>query len=778
MIGETLGHYRVIEQIGAGGMGVVYRARDERLERDVALKVLPSQRVADETARKDLRKEALALSKLNHPNIATIYDFGTEGDVDFFAMEYVTGQTLADRLSGAPVAEKEILALGSQIANALEEAHEHGIVHRDLKPRNVIVTPKGRVKVLDFGLAKWLHPSGAITVETVTLIAGAAGTLPYMAPEQLLGEEIDGRADIFSFGVVLYELATRRRPFPEENVSRLMTAILSQPPVPPRAVNSRMSAELERIILKCLEKDPEHRYQSAKEILADLRRIEAGISGTVPLSPAGVPRRTGILGWIAGGALLALVVAGAALYVNTQRGGQIDSLAVLPFTDAKSDPAVEYLDDGLTESLIDELSQLPNFKVMSRSAVFRFKGKEVDAQTAGKALGVKAVLTGRIQELGETINVSTELVNAADNSHIWGGHYVRKMADLSSLQEDISRDISEQLRLRLTKSEQAQLGSHTTHDAEAYQLYLKGRFYWEKKTEADLWRAIGYFQQAIEKDPHYALADVGLSGSYAMLPLNGSVRPSDAYPKAKEAALGALAVDPGLGDTHAAYARLLFDYDRNYVLAGREFQEALRLSPNALDVHTPYAERLSVQGRNEEAIAEFKRALEIDPFCVACSGLLGRTYQFARRYQESEDQLRKTLEMNANFWPTYVWLGVTLALKKEYPEAIEELRKAGNVTQEPFSTIAYVHAISGQREEGRKELNQLLEVSKHQYVRGSLVARVYVGLGEKEKAIDWLERADEERDFELMFIKVDPVYDSLRGEARFQDLVRKIGLPD
>ena len=778
MIGKTLGHYQVIEQIGAGGMGVVYRARDERLERDVALKVLPSQRVADETARKDLRKEALALSKLNHPNIATIYDFGTEGDVDFFAMEYVTGQTLADRLTGAALTEKEILALGSQIANALEEAHEHGIVHRDLKPRNVIVTTKGRVKVLDFGLAKWLQPSGAMTVETVTEIPGAAGTLPYMAPEQLLCEEIDGRTDIFAFGVVLYELATRRRPFPEENISRLMASILSQPAVPPRSVNSRTSAELEHIILKCLEKDPGYRYQSAKEILADLRRIEAGITGTAPLPLASVPRRTRILGWIAGGALLALIVAGAALYVNTQRGGQIDSLAVLPFTDAKSDPAVEYLDDGLTESLIEELSQLPNFKVMSRSAVFRFKGKEVDAQTAGKALGVKAVLTGHIQELGETINVSTELVNAADNSHIWGGHYVRKMADLSSLQEDISRDISEQLRLRLTKSEQAQLGSHTTHDAEAYQLYLKGRFYWEKKTEADLWRAIGYFQQAIEKDPHYALADVGLSESYAMLPLNGNVRASDAHPKARAAVLGALAIDPGLGDAHAAYARSLFDYDRNYALADREFQEALRLSPSSREVHTWYGERLSVRGRTEEAIAELKRTLEIDPFCVACRGLLGRTYSFARRYQESEEQLRKALEMNANFWPAHLWLGATLTLKKEYPAAIEELRKAGSITQEAFCNIAYVHGISGQREEARKELNQLLELSKHQYVRGSLVARIYVGVGEKEKAIDWLERADDERDFGLMFVKVDPVYDPLRGETRFQDLVRKIGIPD
>ena len=551
--GLRLGPYEILSAIGAGGMGEVYRARDSRLDRDVALKVLPAGLLADEAARRRFRKEALALAKLSHSHIAVIHDVGEEAGVDYLVMECVPGQSLAERLKSGALPGKDIASYGAQIADGLEEAHEHNVIHRDLKPGNVMITPKGQVKVLDFGLAKLLRPAANIMAadtmptESFAKTQGVAGTLPYMAPEQLTGEPVDGRTDIYALGVVLFEMAAGRRPFQEDSVPRQTEAILHQAPVPPRALNSRVSPELERIILKCLEKSPEDRYQSAKEVQVDLRRLGApAITSAHAKAQPWWLRRTAF--GIAAVALLALLAVAGLFNRFAGRGETIDSVAVLPFVNASADPNSEYLSDGITESLINSLSQVPKLRVMSRDSAFRYKGKDADAQTMGRELGVRAIFKGRVTQRGDTLAISAELIDALNNSHIWGQQYSRKATDIFALQDDIAKEMTTALRTRLTGEDEKRLAKRYTENSEAYELYLKGRYWWNKRTEEGFNKGIEQFQQAIEKDPAYALAYAGLADCYSFDATYGIVPPKEAYPRAKEAALKALEIDDTLAE--------------------------------------------------------------------------------------------------------------------------------------------------------------------------------------------------------------------------------------
>ena len=784
MIGRTLGRYRIVAKMGAGGMGEVYRARDARLERDVALKILAVGALSDEAARKRFRLEALSLSKLNNPNIAVIYDFDTVAGMDFIAMELVDGETLAAKARDAALPEKEVIALGGQIADALEEAHEHGIVHRDLKPTNVMVTPKGRAKVLDFGLAKLLHPGGSmLSAVTISETQGIAGTLPYMAPEQLQGEPLDSRSDIFSLGAVLYELATGQRPFPESNSSRLIDAILRQPPVPPRALNPRLSPELERIILKCLEKQPDLRYQSAKELSVDLRRLGAPTSSSA-LAPTKRQRARRIaVAWGLAAVVLAAILAG--LYFARSRGAlpgvaqspKVESLAVLPLANISADPAQEYFADGMTEELTTELAQISGLRVISRTSTARYKGTQKTLPDIAKELNVDAVIEGSVERSGDNVRITAQLINARTDTHLWAHSYQRNLRDVLAIQEEVARAIAAEIQVQLTPQERKRFERSRPVAPAAQEAYLLGLYHFDFHTAPELQKAVAEFQSAIQLDPGYALAYVGLSRTYYILPFNADAAPQEVLPKAKDLALKALELDPDLADAHAALARVLGLYDLDWAGAEREYKLAIELAPNVAASHYSYSELLSVQSRHPEAISEIERALQLDPVSVPGRFLLGRTYFYAGQDGPAVEQFQKAIGMNANFWPTHIFFGELLATQKKYPEAIAELQKGQGSTLQAKSTIGYVYGVWGKRAEAEQILSELMLRSKTAYLPPTYIAKIYMGLNQKDQAFEWLEKGYAIRDSQMEFLGSDPLYASLRSDPRFIDLLRRLGLP-
>ncbi|HEX9254579.1 MAG TPA: protein kinase, partial [Candidatus Angelobacter sp.] len=523
-IGQTLGHYRLLEQIGAGGMGVVFRAHDEHLERDVALKLLLPGTLADEPARKRFRREALTLSKLNHPNLAAVYDFDSQGDVDFLIMELIAGESIDGKLAAGPLPEKEILRLGSQMAEGLQTAHAHGVVHRDLKPSNLRVTSDGRLKILDFGLAELLLPaSPTATTESLIESHAACYTLPYAAPEQLLGEAVDGRTDIHAMGAVLYEMATGRRPFTETQTSRLIDAILHQGPVPPRALNARLSPELERIVLKCLEKEPDRRYQSAKELEVDLRRLAS------PSESSGAYQ-------------------GRRRHTRAKR---IHSLAVLPLVNLAG-PDEEYFAEGMTEALIADLAQIGALKVISRTSVMRYKGTDKPLAQIARELDVDGVIEGSTLRAGHQVRVTAQLIHAESDTHLWAKSYERDLNNILVLQREVAQAIADEIQIKLTAKERARLVGGGSVNPEAYEAYLKGRYCWNKRTGQDIQKAIRYFEQAVAIDPNYAPAYAGLADAYHVLWVYTGVSPREMYQQAKTAALKGLAIDGDLAEAHTS----------------------------------------------------------------------------------------------------------------------------------------------------------------------------------------------------------------------------------
>ncbi len=791
LVGRQFGPYHVLSFIGAGGMGEVYRARDTRLGRESALKVLPAGVNVDSGRMRRFNREARAASSLNHPNIATIYDIGDAEGISYIAMEYIEGETLDARIKGRALGPVEILDIALPICDALDAAHSQGIIHRDIKPANVMVTARGHVKVLDFGLAKIICPKVSKDVEATpdqptTQQGVVLGTVQYMSPEQALGREADHRSDIFSFGVILYEMATGVRPFQGATASETIDRIVHSQPEAIARFNYSVPQELERVIRKSLEKDPERRYQSAREQLIDLRNLRRELdSATTQARAREHPPRWSIRRVVNAAMGIALAASLAlAIYLLTRPGTRTESLAVLPFATIGADPDIELISTSLTEGLIDNLSQLPHLVVISRSSVFHFQGKEVDAQAAGEKLKAQVVLAGRVMVHDGILSVSVELVEVRNNSHVWGGHYDEKLSDIPAsnilaIQEQISKELSERLRLRLTGEEQNRLTRRYTESNQAYELYLKGRFQLNKRTPEEMKKAVGYFEQAITEDPDFALGYSGLADAYDILGDYSYLPPNEALPKAKSAALKALEIDDTLAEAHTALAHVRM-YDLDWLDAESHFKRAIQLNPNYSPARHWYANCLMALGRRTDALAQIKQALKLDLLSLNINEAFGVLLYLSRDYSGAIEQHRKTLELDPDFVPTHFALGITYLQSARYDDSIGELQRvialSGGST-DSIAALGLAYALSGKRREALEILGKLTELSRRSYVSPYYVALVHTALGDRDQAFDWLEKACEERSSFLFFLKVEPLLDSLRSDPRFRDLERRMLLP-
>jgi serine/threonine protein kinase/Flp pilus assembly protein TadD len=752
-VGDKLGPYEILAPIGAGGMGEVYRAHDSKLGRDVAIKALAHELARDTDRLARFRREARTLAALNHPNIAAIYGLEESGGSYCLVMELVPGQTLAERLIAGALPVEEVLRICGQIAEALGAAHQKGITHRDIKPANIKVTPEGRVKVLDFGLAKVAPeaqaettPADAPTVTEMTQAGVILGTPGYMSPEQVRGELVDQRADIWAFGCVLYELLVGHRPFRGGSFAEIIACVLKTEPAW-HALPAKTPPKARDLLRRCLEKDPCQRLSD----IADARKdIEEALLVPASRRPA-------------------------------EPGCVIDSLAVLPFANASGDPQMEYLSDGLTESIIFSLSQLPDLRVMSRSAVFRHKGRAEEAQVVGQALGVGALLTGKVLQRGETLLVSAELVDVENGWHLWGAQYRRKVEDIFATQEDIANEISEKLRLKLAPEKQNLLARRYTDDVEAYHLYLKGRFYWAKRTEDGLNKGIQYFRQAIELDPTYALAYAGVGEGYVPLAVYCHLHPKDACPKARAAALAALEIDPKLAEARTVLGAMVSLYDWDLEKGERELRQAVALDPKYPRARQALGENLTISGRFEEALAEAQQALELDPLALSLNAFMAMTHYFRREYDKAIEHGLRTVDMDPNFFPGYFYLGMAYQMDSQFPlaaAALQQARALSNNSTLMVASLGAALAAWGKQEDARNILQELQQLGRRKYVSQVFVAAILTGLGEIDQALTCLETAYEDRCTWLpRCLMADARLDRLRSESRLTGLLHRVGIP-
>jgi eukaryotic-like serine/threonine-protein kinase len=769
VISESISHYRILSRLGAGGMGEVYLAEDTRLGRRVALKVLPASYQYDPDRRARFLKEARAASALRSPYIAAIFDIGEHDGIMFMVMEYVEGELLSHRLQRGAIAARDTVEIATQIADALEEAHTLGIVHRDIKSSNLMVTSRGFVKMLDFGLAKVIEPTAkgdstsdlTVPLGEQTAAGIVMGTVAYMSPEQALGRDVDHRSDIFSLGVVIYEMLTARLPFEGSAATETIDRIIHHEPPPPTRFNYSIPPELERITRKCLEKDRARRYQSSRELATDLRNLKRDTDSGATAASASYAAKT----------------ATGARRARSRRG--VDSLAILPLANAGGDPDAEYLSDGITESIINNLSQLPKLRVMARSTVFRYKGKEVDPQMVGRELGVRALLTGRVLQRGEVLIIKVELVDTEDGSHLWGEQYNRKLSEIFVIEEEISKEISDKLRLKLDSAQKKKLTKRYTENTEAYQHYLKGRYYWNKRTAESLKKGIQYFEQAIESDPKYALAYAGLADSYNILASYSAIAPKDGFPAAKAAAMKALELDDKLAEAHASLAFVKFGYDWDWPATERAFKRALELNPGYASAHLWHAVYLVAMSRMDEAFAEMKRAQELDPLSLPICTNLGWISYLARRFDDAIEQYQKALELDSDFVVAHRRLGQAYEQKLMYEEALAEYEKclalSGRDT-ETLAAVGHVYARMGQAGKALEVIDELKALAASRYIPSYLIGVIYLGLGDMDRTFEWLEKAYQERYGFLAYLVVSPVFDDLRSDARYKDLVRAVGL--
>ena len=833
LVGQTISHYRIVEKLGGGGMGVVYKAEDARLDRFVAIKFLPDDVASDPATIERFRREAKAASALNHPNICTIHDIGEQDGKRFIAMECLNGQPLNQRIAGKPLDNDLLLVLAVEIADALEAAHSKGIVHRDIKPANIFVTDRGHAKILDFGLAK-VSPGAGSSDPNVTRAANAPGfgdsdtvvaqqhltspgstigTVAYMSPEQVLGKDVDARSDLFSFGVVLYEMATGALPFRGETSGAIFDAILHKAATPPSQLNPNLPSKFNDVAEKALEKDKTLRYQHAADIRADLKRLtrDAESSKSVPamssaMSGATASTTTSVtiaahveskssskskLALVAALAVIvALAIGGYLYWRNHNAGAQIESIAVIPFTTSGgsstsgSTSDAEFLSEGITQSLTGSLAHVPELKVKSRSSVYRYKGKDIDVPTVGKELGVDALVTGTVVQHGDTIQVSADLTNVKDNTEIWGETYQRKASDVIGLQQQIASDIAAKLRTKITGAEKQQVAKQGTENPEAYALYVKGRYYWNKRTEAGMNSAIDYFTQAIDKDPSYALAYSGLAESYDVLAYYG-LDPNEMIPKAKAAADKALEIDPTLARPHALLGIAKMGYYWDFAGGEADFQKAFELDPDDATAHQWYAEMLAyLGGHGAQAVDEANRAQELDPLSPIIRFALSEVYFRNRDYGKALEISKQLQADNPNFpvaayGSSWAYWGM-----KKYPESIQAWQTYAKMigSDTLHETAAALEA--GYRAGGLPEaLRRVIPVYTAEYAAKKnpevpyWLARAYVGLGDKDNAFKWLDVAFREHNIWLMGLRSDAEFDVLHSDPRWADLVRRIGLP-
>ena len=792
MIGQSLSHYTIVEELGRGGMGVVYKAEDTRLGRTVAIKILPDEMARDRQAVERFQREARAASGLNHPHICAVHDVGEHHGRFFIVMELLEGKPLHQQLESGPLPVERIVELGIEIADALEAAHAKGIVHRDIKPANVFITQRGHAKLLDFGLARPASDAtdgegDATTLGALTSPGAVLGTVAYMSPEQVRGEPLDARTDLFSLGAVLYEMASGRRAFPGKTSGSVQEAVLNRAPLSAARLNPELPARLEEIIDKALEKDRKLRYQRASDLRADLQRVKRDIDSARGVPAAGSASRAGVSltsrrNIVVLIVLAAVVAAAASLgYVRFRTPADaIDSIAVLPFVNVGGAPDSEYLSDGITESLINNMSQLRTLRVSARSTVFRYKGKESDPQKIGHDLGVRAVLAGRLLQRDGRVIVRTELIDVADGAQLWGQEYNRALADIFALQEDLAREISEKLRLRLTKEERQQLTRRHTDDVLAYELYLRGRYHWNRRNVQDLPKAIDYFNQAIARDPGYALAYAGLADTYNTASFFNASTPREIMPRATAAASKALEIDPRLAQAHISLAYASFTYDWDWAAATRHFDQALALNVSAVEDHPFYPLYLTAGRRPVDAIRVAERALANDPLSPALSHSLAVQLALAQKYDAANAECRHTIELDPSFGVAYEVMAASYAAKGTIREALPLIEKAsalnpGNAIS--LALLGYIHANLGQDREARGILERLTALSQQRYIPALAFAVVHVGLDERDEAFAWLEKAYAERSNRLAYLPMEPTWDRLGSDPRFGELLRRIGLP-
>ncbi len=745
MIGKTISHYRILEKLGEGGMGVVYKAEDTKLERIVALKFLPPELTRDQEAKARFMHEARAASSLQDNNICAIHEIDETGDGQMFiCMDCYEGETIKQKIERGRLEIGDAVGLANQIAQGLMKAHKHGLVHRDIKPANIIITKDGVAKIIDFGLAKLASQA------KFTRLGLTEGTAAYMSPEQAQGETVDHRTDVWSLGAVLYEMVTGQSPFRGDYAQAIVYAILNEAPMSITSLRSDVPMELDRIVKKALAKAPEERYQQVSDMSTDLSALAENLRN---------PHAKG----------------------RPPAGMRQPSIAVLPFTNLSADKEQEYFCDGMAEEIINALINVKGLRVVARTSAFMFKDKHEDIREIGRKLNVETLLEGSVRKSGNRLRINAQLVNVSDGYDLWSEKFDRDMEDVFSIQDEISLAIVSELKCKLLGKERAAIGVRHTRDVEAYNSYLRGRYFWNKRTEAGFQKGLEYFQQAIERDPAYALAYAGMADCYNLLGWYCVIASKEAFPRARSAAERALEIDDDLAEalTSLAFATMLYDW--RWEEAEREFRRAIELNPSYATGHHWYAEYLLGMGRMDEATMEAERALEFDPLSLIIRALFGLANYFSLQYDEAVKQCKRILDMNPNFVPAHLFLGMTYTKKSMFDEAIAEFQSAIALfgrSSLMLGALGYAYAAYGKQAEARKLLNELKQMSEPMCIPWYYIAAIYAGLGENDEAFEWLTKAHKERDAWLVFLKVDPIWESLHDDPRYTALLKEMKLEE